>query len=112
MTITLLLIILILLVWLYIFRQRWRNAKDYAERWKGMAIKWDEEKLDEIRKLNARNLELQSELEESERRNSLLRQMNGKLSGRQRAATEEETIPPSLRATSLYTREASRKEET
>ena len=81
MIITLLLIIVILAIWLYIFFLRWRNAKDYAERWRGMAIKWDEEKLAEIRKLNAKNLELQSELEEERRRNALLRQMNERLKG-------------------------------
>lgn len=43
------------------------------------AIKWDKERLEEIRKTNARNLELQSELEEEKRRNALLRQMNEKL---------------------------------
>ena len=86
MTITLLLVIVILAIWLYIFFLRWRNAKDYAERWRQAAIKWDKERLEEIRKTNARNLELQSELEEAERKMKLLRQMNEKLRRGERGA--------------------------
>ena len=60
------------------YRQLKVDRRWYAERYKKF-LDHDEQRLNEIRKLNARNLELQSELEEAERKNKLLRQMNEKL---------------------------------
>ena len=60
------------------YRQLKVDRRWYAERYKKF-LDHDERRLDEIRKLNAKNLELQSELEEEKRRSALVRQMNEKL---------------------------------
>ena len=79
MTITLLLIILILLLWniaMMVYEKQLEQLyKDRIDRNMVWAKGW----VDKYRKSDMKVLELQSELEEAERKMKLLRQMNEKL---------------------------------
>ena len=79
MTITLLLIILILLLWniamMVYEKQLEQMYKDRIDR----NMEWAKGWVDKYRKSDMKVLELQSELEEAERKMNLLRQMNEKL---------------------------------